>query len=301
MIVVIVGPTGVGKTKLSVELAKYYETEIISGDSVQVYKELNIGSAKVSEDEMQGIKHHMIDVLEPSEDFSVAIYQKMVRRKIKEFEDRGLMPLIVGGTGLYIKSVLYNYNFSDTKRDHDFEARLKDVDNETLHKKLQTKDPLSAEKIHPNNRKRVLQALQRADSHKVSSETKKDEQVFDFVMIGLRMDREELYKRINNRVDQMMEEGLLEEVRTLYDKGISSTAAQAIGYKELYQYFDGKTSLKEAIKTIKTKSRQYAKKQFTFFHNQFDVHWIDVDPKNFSQSIVQAKQYINKRLGETND
>ena len=298
MIVVIVGPTGVGKTKLSVELAKYYGTEIISGDSVQVYKELNIGSAKVTKEEMQGIKHHMIDVLEPSEDFSVAIYQKMVREKIKEFEDKDLLPLIVGGTGLYIKSVLYKYNFSDTKRDHAFEEERKEVDNETLHQELKEKDPVSADKIHPNNRKRVLQALQRAETHKVSSETSKDEKVYDFLMIGLRMDREELYQRINNRVDQMLEEGLLEEVRGLYEKGISYTASQAIGYKELFAYFDGKTSLEEAVETIKTKSRQYAKKQFTFFNNQFDVHWIDVDKDHFDLAVSEAKDYIDKRLDD---
>jgi tRNA dimethylallyltransferase len=298
MIVVIVGPTGVGKTKLSVELAKYYGTEIISGDSVQVYKELNIGSAKVTKEEMQGIKHHMIDVLEPSEDFSVAIYQKMVREKINEFEDKDLLPLIVGGTGLYIKSVLYKYNFSDTKRDHAFEEERKEVDNETLHQELKEKDPVSADKIHPNNRKRVLQALQRAETHKVSSETSKDEKVYDFLMIGLRMDREELYQRINNRVDQMLEEGLLEEVRGLYEKGISYTASQAIGYKELFAYFDGKTSFEEAVETIKTKSRQYAKKQFTFFNNQFDVHWIDVDKDHFDLAVSEAKQYIDKRLDD---
>jgi len=298
MIVVIVGPTGVGKTKLSVELAQYYGTEIISGDSVQVYKELNIGSAKVTKEEMQGIKHHMIDVLEPSEDFSVAIYQKMVREKIKEFEDKDLLPLIVGGTGLYIKSVLYKYNFSDTKRDHAFEEERKEVDNETLHQELKEKDPVSADKIHPNNRKRVLQALQRAETHKVSSETSKDEKVYDFLMIGLRMDREELYQRINNRVEQMLEEGLLEEVRGLYEKGISYTASQAIGYKELFAYFDGKTSLEEAVETIKTKSRQYAKKQFTFFNNQFDVHWIDVDKDHFDLAVSEAKHYIDKRLDD---
>lgn len=301
MIVVIVGPTGVGKTALSIALAKYYETEIISGDSVQVYKDLNIGSAKITKKEMDGIAHHMIDVLEPSEDFSVAIYQKMVREKIDTFKARNLLPLMVGGTGLYIKSVLYDYNFDDTKRDHEFEDKLRDVDNQSLHQQLQEKDPKSAEKIHPNNRKRVLQALRRADTHKVSSETSKDEKVYDFIMIGLRMDRELLYERINARVDKMIENGLVEEVRALYDDDIHSTAVQAIGYKELYEYFDGEVSLEEAIKNIKTKSRQFAKRQFTFFHNQFDVHWINVDVDDFDETIEDAKHYINKTLGDNND
>jgi len=298
MIVVIVGPTGVGKTKLSVELAKHFHTEIISGDSVQVYKDLDIGSAKVREEEMDGIKHHMIDVLEPSDDFSVALYQSMVREKIDEFEKRNLMPIIVGGTGLYIKSVLYNYNFSDTKRDHSYEEEVSHLDNETLHKELEKKDKESANKIHPNNRKRVLQALQRADTHKVSSEQGKDEKVYDFLMIGLSMDRELLYERINQRVDQMIDEGLVEEARRLYQRDISYTAAQAIGYKELFAHFDGDLSFEEAIDLIKTKSRQYAKKQFTFFRNQFDVHWIDVDIKHFDQTVEQAIQYIKREVDD---
>ena len=301
MIVVIVGPTGVGKTKLSIELAKYYKTEIISGDSVQVYNELTIGSGKVTKEEMDGIHHHMIDVLSVSEDFSVAIYQKMVREKIQEFEEKSLLPLIVGGTGLYIKSVLYNYNFTDTKRDHVFEKKLRGVDNETLHGYLQKSDPKSAEKIHPNNRKRVLQALRRAETHKVSSETSKDEEIFDFMMIGLTMDREILYERINHRVDQMVDDGLIEEVKALYDQDIHSSAIQAIGYKELYEYFDGDVSLEEAINNIKKKSRQFAKRQFTFFNNQFTVHWIDVNVHDFEETKNDAIKYINTQLGEIDD
>lgn len=301
MIIVIVGPTGVGKTKLSIELAKYYDTEIISGDSVQVYKDLNIGSAKVTKKEMDGIPHHMIDVLEPTEDFSVAVYQRMVRAKITEFHKRGLRPIIVGGTGLYIKSVLYNYNFDETKRDHAFEQEFDDVDNQTLHQLLAKKDQISADNIHPNNRKRVLQALRRADTHKVSSETSKDEKVMDFLMIGLRMDRDLLYERINQRVDKMFEDGLVEEVKSLYDRNIHTSSVSAIGYKELYEFFDGNVTLDEAKSNIKTKSRQFAKKQFTFFHNQFDVHWIDVDVDRFDLAIRDAKDYINKQLGDQDD
>jgi tRNA dimethylallyltransferase len=301
MIVTIVGPTGVGKTKLSIELAKHYNPELISGDSVQVYKELNIGSAKISKEEMNGVKHHMIDVLSVKENFSVAVYQKMVRQKIKDFEEKTFLPISVGGTGLYIKSVLYNYNFEDTKRDHDFENKMHNVDNETLHQYLEKSDPKRAENIHPNNRKRVLQALRRADNHKVSSETAKDEEVYDFIMIGLTMDREELYQRINTRVDQMITDGLVDEVRNLYDQHIHTSAIQAIGYKELYQYFDGEASFEEAVNNIKTKSRQFAKRQFTFFHNQFDVHWIDVDVNDFEQTLKDAIHYIDTQLGEQHD
>ena len=185
MIYVIVGPTGIGKTKLSIALAKHFQTEIISGDSVQVYKELNIGSAKVTDKEKDGVKHHLIDILEPTEDFSVALFQKLVRGKIKELQDRNLTPLIVGGTGLYIKSVLYNYNFEDSKRDYSLEETYKEYSNEELHSVLSEKDFISSKNIHPNNRKRVLQAISRSESNKVSDNTSKYETVYDFKIIWL--------------------------------------------------------------------------------------------------------------------
>ena len=292
MIYVVVGPTGIGKTKLSIALAKHFNTEIISGDSVQVYKELNIGSAKVRIDEMEGIPHHLIDILEPNETFSVALFQELVREKIKELEEKGLDPIIAGGTGLYIKSVLYDYNFESTKRDYEKEKEYKDLSNEELHQILADKDALSAEKIHPNNRKRVLQAITRSETNKVSENTKKDEKVFDFKIIGLTLDREQLYPIINRRVDIMMESGLLKEVETLYKKGIKGNGITAIGYKELYAYFDGESKLEEAIDKIKQHSRNLAKKQFTFFSNQFDIHWIKVNLDDFSQTIKEAITYL---------
>lgn len=294
MIYVIVGPTGIGKTKLSIALAKHFNTEIISGDSVQVYKELNIGSAKVTEEEMENIPHHLIDILDPTEDFSVALFQKLVREKINDFETRGLDPLIVGGTGLYIKSVLYNYNFEDTKRDHSLDERYKDLTNEELHQILEDKDFLSSQKIHPNNRKRVLQAISRSDSNKVSDNTLKDQKVYDFKIIGLTLERDLLYERINKRVDKMIKQGLIKEVQTLYDKGIKGNSVSAIGYKELYQYFEKKTTLDEAIEKIKQKSRNLAKKQFTFFNNQFDINWIEVDLFNFDNTIKEAITILEK-------
>lgn len=294
MIYVIVGPTGIGKTKLSIALAKHLQTEIISGDSVQVYKELNIGSAKVTEDEMENIPHHLIDILEPTEDFSVALFQELVRGKIHDFEERGLDPLIVGGTGLYIKSVLYNYNFTDTKRDNSLEEKYKDLSNEDLHKILVEKDFVSSKKIHPNNRKRVLQAISRSNSNKVSDNTLKDQKVYDFKIIGLTLERELLYDRINKRVDKMIEKGLIKEVKTLYDKGINGNSVTAIGYKELYEYFDHLVTLDEAIEKIKQKSRNLAKKQFTFFNNQFDIDWIEVDLFNFDNTINEAIKLLEK-------
>ena len=293
--IVLVGPTGIGKTKLSIMLAKHYNTEIISGDSVQVYKKLDIGSAKVTKEETQGIKHHLIDIFEPTEDFSVALYQKLVRNKIDEFNSKNQIPLIVGGTGLYIKSVLYDYNFDETKRDHSLEEEYKDLNNEELHSILKEKDEESSIKIHPNNRKRVLQAISRSSSNKVSDNTNKDNKVYDFTLIGLTLEREQLYEIINKRVDIMINNGLIEEVKSLYDANIKSNSVQAIGYKELYTYFDNNCTLEEAVNKIKQKSRNLAKKQFTFFNNQFDCNWVDVDLNNFDNTFKKVINIIENR------
>lgn len=294
MIVVIVGPTGIGKTKLSIEIAKYLKTEIISGDSVQVYQGLDIGSAKVTKEEMQGIKHHLIDILNPKESFSVALYQKLVRNKIEEFQKANLTPLIVGGTGLYIKSVLYDYNFEKTKRDEEFLAPYQTLSNTELHQVLKERDEESAKLIHPNNRKRVLQAISRSNTNKVSENKNKDHKMYDFVIIGLTKDRETLYDIINKRVDQMFEQGLLEEVKSLYDENITSHSLSAIGYKELIAYFEGRYTLQEAKEKIKQHSRNLAKKQFTFFNNQFDINWIEVNLDNFEETIQEAITIINR-------
>lgn len=293
--IVIVGPTGIGKTKLSIALAKRYKTEIISGDSVQVYKELNIGSAKVTKEEMEGIPHHLIDLYEPTEDFSVAIYQELVRSKIKEFDDQGLTPLIVGGTGLYIKSVLYDYNFSDSKRNPHIEKKYEEYSNEKLHDLLVVKDYESSQKIHMNNRKRVLQAISRSETNKVSENVNKNVKVYDFILIGLTMEREKLYTLINKRVDKMLEDGLVDEVKSLYDKNIHSNSVTAIGYKELYRYFNGEWTIEEAVNKIKQHSRNLAKKQFTFFSNQFDCNWVDVDINDFDQTISKAINIIESK------
>lgn len=293
--IIIVGPTGIGKTKLSIMLAKHYQTEIISGDSVQVYKELNIGSAKVTKEEQSGIKHHLIDMFEPDEDFSVALYQELVRNKISEFKQKNLLPIIVGGTGLYIKSVLYDYNFAKTKRDFKQEEKYSNLTNEELHQILQEKDYDSSLKIHKNNRKRVLQAITRSDSNKVSENKNKDKKLYDFTLIGLTLERDKLYEIINKRVDIMLENGLLEEVKSLYDKNIRSNSVQAIGYKELYNYFDGVWTLEEAISKIKQHSRNLAKKQFTFFNNQFDCNWVEVNIDDFDQTYQEVLNIIENR------
>lgn len=294
MIIVVVGPTGIGKTKLSISLAKHLHTEIISGDSIQVYKRLDIGSAKVKEEEKEGIKHHLIDILEPTENFSVALFQKLVRGKISEFEEQGMTPLIVGGTGLYIKSVLYDYNFEDTKRDDDLEKLYQEFSNEELHNVLKEKDYEASLSIHMNNRKRVLQAISRSEKNKVSENKNKDIPIYDFKIIGLTLERDKLYEIINDRVDKMIEDGLLYEVRELFNDGIDSNSVSAIGYKELYKYFRAEYTLEEATDKIKQHSRNLAKKQFTFFNNQFDVNWITVDLENFENTIKKAIDIISE-------
>ncbi|MFP4286615.1 MAG: tRNA (adenosine(37)-N6)-dimethylallyltransferase MiaA [Candidatus Izemoplasmataceae bacterium] len=295
MIYVIVGPTGVGKTALSIALAKALNTEIISCDSIQIYKGLNIGSAKIKPSEQSGIKHYMIDILEPTEAFSVAQYQHEVRALIDEFIEKGKTPLLVGGTGFYLKSVLHNYNFDQSHRDLDFEASYDLVSNIELFEYLKRLDPASTNKLHPNNRKRVLQALYRAKQGvKISDQNKGHEKLYDYTMIGLTMPKEQLYQRINERVDAMIGEGLIEEVRSLYDRGIKNQSIEAIGYKELYAYFEGLISLEEAITTIKRNSRRYAKRQYTFFNNQFEVNWFEVNVNDFDQTIQAVLNYIQK-------
>ena len=294
MIIVIVGPTGIGKTKLSIALAKKYNTEIISGDSIQVYKGLDIGSAKITEEEKQGIKHHLLDILEPHEDFSVALFQKMVRRKIEDIESKGLMPIIVGGTGFYIKSVLYDYNFENANRDHTLETVYENYSNEELHKILAEKDYETSLSIHPNNRKRVLQAISRSVENKMSENKNKDVPLYDFKVIGLTMERDKLYKLINKRVDKMVRQGLIKEVKDLVNQGVKPINLEGIGYKEIYKYLIGEWEFDFAVDKIKQHSRNLAKRQYTFFNNQFDVNWLHVKPHHFHETIEEAIKIIEK-------
>lgn len=285
-VVAIIGPTASGKTALSIELAKWLDGEIINGDSMQVYKQLDIGTAKITKEEMQGVPHHLLDIKEPTENFSVAEYQQLVRAKIEEIKACGKLPIIVGGTGLYVQSVLYDFNF--TKEEVDEEARkayyqeLEKIGPEAMHARLAKLDPKTAETIHPNNTRRVIRALEMVElsgTSKASEEHNRgDKPIYNHLILGLDMDREMLYERINLRVDMMMEKGLLEEARALYEAGIRDTqAVKAIGYKELFAYFDGFCTLQEAIDQIKQNSRRYAKRQLTYFRNKMDVHWVSND------------------------
>lgn len=290
-VVIVLGPTAVGKTKIGIELAKRLNTEIISGDSVQVYKGLDIGSAKVTREEACGIKHHLIDVLEPTETYSVCDFQKESRRLMDNLD----IPLIVGGTGLYINAAISNYEFDAPKRDYDFEEEYKDYSNEEVYRMLEEKDPLIASTLHKNNRKRVLRALYAANVNEpLSQKNKKNELLYDAYIIYLNLDRALLYERIDKRVLQMIDEGLEEEVRNLYEKGITP---HAIGYQEWIPYFKGEASLNEVISEIQKNSRHLAKRQMTWFKNQMTTHFYEVNLNDINETIEIIYSDVLEFLG----
>ena len=291
MIICIVGPTGVGKTKLSIELAKKLNGEIINADSTQVYKGMDIATAKVTEEEKDGIPHHLFDIKEINENYTVYDYQKDCRLKIEEIKKRGNTPIIVGGTGLYIKAALYDYKFEE---ENEINEKYLDYTNEELYSKLLNIDPNTT--IHKNNRKRVVRALNyyNQNNESISSKEKTNKLLYDVVFIGLTTDREILYDRINKRVDIMLENGLLEEAKKIYDTNIRSKAVLTpIGYKELFEYFDNKISMEEAIELIKQRSRKYAKRQYTWNNHQFSVNWFNVDFNNFDTTAHEVLKFIN--------
>ena len=283
MIIVIVGPTGVGKTKMSVELAKKYDAIIVNGDSMQVYKELNIGTAKVTEEEKEGVPHLLFDIVDPTEMYTVYDYQKDLRKVLNS--NKGKNIIIVGGTGLYIKAGLYDYEFAEEKFNETYDT----LTNEELYYRVKEKYPDID--IHVNNRKRLVRALNKGiESHKGNN------LLYNAIFIGLTTNRETLYERINLRVDKMFEEGLLEEVKALYDKGIDSKSINTgIGYKELYEYFKGNISLEEAKELIKQRSRKYAKRQYTWFNNQMDIKWFDVNFNNFNETVLEVSNYVDNK------
>ena len=287
-LIVIVGPTGVGKTKLSIELAKKFNGEIINADSTQVYKNMDIATAKVTEEEKEGMKHYLLDIKDITDDYSVCDFQKDARECIDNILSKNKVPIIVGGTGLYIKALLYDYTFEKNNDKHDYS----NLSNEEIYNKLITINPNS--KIHKNNRKRIERALDVFENTgKLIEEDKTDKLLYDSFIIGLTTDRENLYKRINKRVDEMINNGLLEEAKNIYDTNIRTKAVLTpIGYKELFDYFDGNKSLEECIELIKLRSRRYAKRQYTWFNNQMNVKWFNVDFNNFSNTVEEVIKYI---------
>lgn len=292
MIIVIAGPTAVGKTKLSVELAKKLNGEIINADSTQVYKEMNIGTAKVTEEEKCGIVHHLFDIKDINEDYTVYDYQKDCRECIKDILSRNKIPILVGGTGLYIKAALYNYEFKLEEKKYDF-SQLSDIQ---LYEKLKEMDPNTD--IHQNNRKRIERALTYImnNGSSISSNTKGNELLYnDVKFIGLTCNRDELYKRINNRVNVMVNDGLIDEAKYFYDKKIYSKAVMTpICYKELFDYFDDKITLDDALDLIRQRSRKYAKRQYTWFNHQIPINWFEVNFNNFDETIENVYEFIKK-------
>ena len=296
-VIVVIGPTSVGKTKMGVALAKKLNGEVISGDSMQVYRQMDIGTAKVTIEEMEGVTHHCIDILDPKDQYSVHDFQQTVRKQITEITNRGHVPIIVGGTGLYIKAALYDYTFSEMENNHDeINKKYKDYTNEQLYAHLKQIDEESAKNLHFNNRRRVLRAIEiyEQTGQKKSEMINEQEHIclYDAYFVGLTLPRELLYERINLRVDLMMKNGLQGEMESLIKQGLTreNQSMKAIGYKEWFDYFEGKCDLNEVSENIKKHSRQYAKRQYTWFKNQFDVHWYDVCLENFSKTIEEVSR-----------
>lgn len=296
-VMAIVGPTASGKTALGIELAKAFNGEIINGDSMQIYRDMSIGTAKVKPEEMAGVTHHLLDIKDPEEPFSVAEYQKLVRDKISEIKQKGKLPIIVGGTGLYIQAVLFDYRFSESQVDENLRnelyTELEEFGSLHMHEKLMQLDPETD--IHPNNTRRVVRALEII----LGSEQKVDrslalEPMYNELIVGIDIPRALLYERIDRRVEEMMEEGLIREVEALRERGIRDVQSiQAIGYKEIYAYLDGKLEFDRAIELLKKNSRNYAKRQLTYFRNKLPVFWID-GQGNLRDNIENIRQIMQE-------
>lgn len=309
-VLIIAGPTAVGKTALSIELAQEFKGEIISGDSMQVYKQLDVGTAKVTPEEQAGIPHYCLDIRELTERYSVADFQKLGREQIQMITDKGKLPMVVGGTGLYIQALITDFSLGgkEEKQDHsrrDFwTAFEKEYGKQALWKKLETVDPKAARAIHPNNSRRVIRALEIKETTGksiVDQDTATKEFLYDVKLIGLTTDRTLLYDRINQRVDLMLASGLLEEARLVY-KHQNSQAAQAIGYKEFFPYFEQKASLEECVEQLKKNSRHYAKRQLTWFRNRMTVEWWDLVqyPEKRAELKAEIATWLHNRK-ETHD
>ncbi len=287
-IIVITGPTGVGKTKLSVLLAKKLNGEIINADSMQVYKDLNIGTAKIKEEEKDGIPHHLFDICDVNDNYTIFNYQKDGRRIINDILKRNKTPILVGGSGLYIKACLYDYKLVN----EEFHSEFNELTNEELLNEIKKVHDTD---IHINNRKRLVRELNKIKNNSINiSEINKP--IYDVITIGLTTNREKLYDIINQRVDHMINDGLVSEVENLYKKNIHSKALETgIGYKELYKYFDREITMDEAIDLIKKNSRNFAKRQYTFFNHQMDVKWFDVNFNNFNETVNEVYNYVKSK------
>lgn len=304
-LIILAGPTAVGKTAASIRLAKAIGAEIISADSMQVYRHMDIGSAKIRQEEMEGVPHYLIDVLEPEEEFNVVRFQQMAKAAAEEIYAKGKIPLVAGGTGFYIQALLYDIDFTendgDTSYRRSLEKTAEEKGGEYLHAILREADPKAAEQIHPHNIKRMIRALEfhHQTGGKISEHNEAEREKsspYDFAYFVLTDERSRLYERIDRRVDMMMEEGLLEEVRYLKERGVKreSTAMQGLGYKELYAYLDGECTLEEAVRIIKRDTRHFAKRQLTWFKRERDVIW--ADKSVIGQSDDAVVEFMRKEL-----
>lgn len=304
-LIILAGPTAVGKTAASIRLAKAIGAEIISADSMQVYRHMDIGSAKIRQEEMEGVSHYLIDVLEPEEEFNVVRFQQMAKAAAEEIYAKGKIPLVAGGTGFYIQALLYDIDFTendgDTSYRRSLEKTAEEKGGEYLHAMLREADPKAAEEIHPHNIKRMIRALEfhHQTGGKISEHNEAEREKsspYDFAYFVLTDERSRLYERIDRRVDKMMEEGLLEEVRYLKERGVKreSTAMQGLGYKELYAYLDGECTLEEAVRIIKRDTRHFAKRQLTWFKRERDVIW--ADKSVIGQSDDAVVDFMRKEL-----
>ena len=312
-LIILTGPTAVGKTALSIKLARAIDGEIISADSVQVYRRMDIGSAKITKQEMEGIPHYLIDVLEPEEDFNVMVFQQMAKKAMDEIYARGKIPIITGGTGFYIQAVLNDISFTETDADDELRKKLEEEAEQNgadaLHQKLQAVDPKAAEEIHPNNVKRVIRALEfyletgkKISEHNAAERQK--ESPYNFAYFVLNMDRQKLYSRIELRVDQMLEAGLVEEVRQLKQEGCQKgmVSMQALGYKEILSWLNGECTFDEAISILKRDTRRFAKRQLTWFRREKDVCWIEKEQyDNDEDRILNAMILILYEKGILTD
>lgn len=298
-LIIITGPTGIGKTELSLELAKKYKGEIISCDSMQIYKKLNIGTAKIDITETS-IPHHMIDIVEPSDNFTVADFKNYAKKIITDINNRDGIPFLVGGTGLYINSLVYNLDFTETKPDYEYRNELREIlekeGSEFLYEKLQDQDRSMAEKIHKNNGQRIIRALEILKSGNKKGENFREENKdYNLIYLGLNMDRSKLYEKINQRVDKMVDLGLVDEVKNLLDEGLdrNSQSLKAIGYKEVISYLDGDIDFDEMVDLIKKNSRHYAKRQLTWFRRDDRIKWFG---RESDRLFSDVESYIDSKL-----
>lgn len=305
-LIILTGPTAVGKTALSIGLAKAVDGEIISADSIQVYRKMNIGTAKIQQSEMQGVRHHLIDILDPGEDFNVVLFKKYALEAMKDIYSREKIPVVVGGTGFYIQALLYDINFEDNDNDMSYREELQTLaaehGNSYIHDMLAGVDPESAEKIHENNVKRVIRALEfyKKTGMKISKHNEAESQKespYNFEYFVLNDDRQKLYDRIDRRIDIMLADGLLDEVRSLVDEGYSRdlVSMQGLGYKEMIDYIQERYTLDEAVYTLKRDTRHFAKRQVTWFKREKQVTWVN---KNEFDSEADILSFMIERLRE---